>query len=445
MKQLLLLTTLLIMFSSCKQDDDINLGDEILDGVQASFSLVVSDMLPDGNNNTSLLPLTKTDLAATGNEQLVQNLWILQFGANGKLAIKPTYITAIDETKKEVNVVLKNGKEQTVYFVANTFHRTLYSQLPLNTDRTDFYEDAQLNFSLEKIPNVEGTFHKYIPMLGTYPGVGQTGTIDNATFVTDGGEPTKIKMTRLFSKVQFTFKVVDSLNHDNLNKQISYPETPLVARTQIKSLSISEISLINSPTFVNINSTTNLDSPDRIIPTPVISRVILGDGSTQNLSTYTNGTTQVMTFYMLENIAGVTIPFTDGTGGFFNDFELPSDKFGDFNKDGRTDKLETPVDFPSYIRITGIYSIIKGWDSSDPPKPEITKYDAEFRIYLGNFITDHSGPCSDDNHLSLTPSDYKCKYNNYNVNANYFYRINSTISSVNKVDKRVQLVEKIEP
>lgn len=402
MKQFLLFTALLIMFLSCEKSQESAVEADV------SFFLEVSEMsvMSDGNISLSNLMRTKTN-----SDIVIDNLWVLQFDGvddvSALMRTEPVYIANVGgmTVNGSIQLVLKGGVDQSIYFIANTHDSELVFGVSSVYTLGEFIE-KNINVKVPLIRN-------HIPMIGSFE-----GTIDQATI----SESSKVVMERLFAKVNFSYEVAKNLILPELwEKPYKFP------KGQTTALKITQVELYNSPGEAGLFPVATPDSVFAVIPGSIAEmRDIMPVGADTDSSSAGK-----CIFYMPENIGGVVNPTSEASpadGGGWNDFRRPSDKYGDFNADGEVD---SPFNAKaSYVLLTGVYFSMDITHTATNADTLYYTQDVTFKTYLGNM-------------KNVTPK----LYNNFNVNVNYSYNITNNISTVNSTgnkstDQRITISEK---
>jgi hypothetical protein len=211
------------------------------------------------------------------DENSVVNLWVLQFDGttDGSKLLRSEYKATV-ENLADLQIVLNQGVNHRVIFIANTFDSSLFSEAnaPLNTyTLLQFKEKA---FSLaDENGMFTGETTKYLRMYGSY-----VGDIPNKS--------SSITLYRICSKVHINY----------ISEDVSSVEDGVrfrITSVQLKNVPASS-SYISNPT----NSA--VFSPPSVIDYPVTTGTLIGTTEeSYSIGDYEGS----VTYYMPENIAGI--------------------------------------------------------------------------------------------------------------------------------------------
>lgn len=282
--------TALLLFIGCSKDagqSPVPDGPDPEDGkVEMTFDLAVPKLV------------SSTSLPASGlteeQENAVNNLWVLQFDANGNLLLNEYYdtFTVVSETERKVNVALFKYASSTIYFVANVGAEHFKSLQPVTLGT---FETQTLDFS-----DWAGTVATNgLPMVGVYTG----STMETPSEA--------IKLIRLVSRVAFTCTV------DLVSKDISLGGGKVLPADQ---LSLSRVQITNAASKVQYKAHTLNKSGDLMVCPTYPANATAGDLADNYLhydedTSVAGKATFTLVWYLPENLKGAVAGLTETTKG----------------------------------------------------------------------------------------------------------------------------------
>jgi len=258
----ILFITLLIILNGCKKE---NLIDGNPQAVSTHFTFS-----PAGFGSIS------TRAGVEVAEDSVANIWILQFDGmtDGSKLVRSEYKASVGNLA-DMQIILNQGVNHRVIFIANTFDSTLFNEAnaPVNT-----YTYLQFKQKTFEIPDESGMFpgstEKYLRMYGSY-----VGDVPNNN--------SSITLYRICAKINLNY----------ISEDVSSVEDGV--RFRITSVQLKNVPTTSS--YISDPANSVVFAPPAVADYPVTSGSLDGNpGESYSIGDYVG----YVTYYMPENIAG---------------------------------------------------------------------------------------------------------------------------------------------
>ncbi|HCT95123.1 MAG: hypothetical protein A2X19_02080 [Bacteroidetes bacterium GWE2_39_28] len=254
---------IIILLSGCKKE---NLIDGNPKAVNTNFTLVPAEF---GSITT------RAGVAVDENN--VINLWILQFDGttDASILVRSEYKASIGNLA-ELQIVLNQGVNHRVLFIANTFDSALFNEAnaPLNT--FTYLQFKQKTFSLSDESGMfTGGATKYLKMYGIYEGV-----VPNKN--------SSVILYRIGARVNLTYTSED------------VSSVPDGTRFRITSVQLKNIPSTSS--FISNPTNSVVFTPPSVIDYPITTGSQTGSsGQAYSIGDYSGN----VSYYLPENIRGI--------------------------------------------------------------------------------------------------------------------------------------------
>lgn len=246
-----------------------------------NIAVRATEIMPDGNGGIQMTlnqgPATREGSLTTDQEDVIHNVWVLQFDGTGKFVRKefvpsPEEITDDNGVRYRVKVRLYIQEDCTVYFVANRPGINWQSYLTEGVSTLNDFKNCGIEMWWED----EVIKDNMIPMAGHYE-----GPVPNKVY-------TVIDMTRMVAKIVFT-----------MNYRSALPDN--------YTLVINSVQLVNVPTVASYYNGGEIDTewkyPD--VSDPDMLYNLIAYQAMMEYSGFTANTDHTFTWYVPENRRGV--------------------------------------------------------------------------------------------------------------------------------------------